>query len=681
MKISIVMPVYNNEYTLKESIDSVLNQTLNDIELICIDMGSQDNSLKILNEFSEEYDYIKVLSEKGQSIANARNLGINKALGKYITFLEVGDVFLESNVLEELYETAVNNNANMVSGNVKLDVDDNENLPFDNLNQFSDFGEILPEEYGIPLYFNKNIFKREFIVNKNINFPDLLKGSENVFLVRVLLNIDKIFTVPMEICKKNTFNNFNTYREYRDYMIHYKMLFDNLHDSKFEKFRHLIRYDMLGFISKVGVDGGKDILNAAREIFDDKQDILRGFEDNFYFIHESDEELQCLINFRSNPEKPRISVLIPVYNASDFLKDSIGGLINQTFKDFELICVNDGSKDNSLEILNEFSRIDSRVKVIDKENGGCGSARNRALKESKGDYVYFFDPDDELESNTLEVVYKNAIYNDSDMTIFKANIIENNQISDTLTFFNLNKILKNRNFDKFSFDYHDVKINVLNGPFAPWSKLYKKEFLDKYNDFLFDEGVAFDDVPFHVKSMLRAKRISFVNEYLYHYRCDNVNSVNNTSSNGFDIFRIFDIVENFLKNEGCFEDFESEFFKFVIDDTLLYIISTNSEKYFKMAKDKFSKIDEKFVPKNNSKFDLVISTDDYDEFKLKFIELEYFEENKKLSLKLNKLEKEITSLKKKNKKLKKENNKLKKQNKDSYNSKFNKIFNKVKNKL
>ena len=94
---------------------------------------------------------------------------------------------------------------------------------------------------------------------------------------------------------------------------------------------------------------------------------------------------------------PKISVLIPVYNASEFLYDSIPSILNQTFSNIELVCVNDGSKDNSLEILNEFKAKDSRVKVIDKENGGCGSARNRALDEATGEYVYFFDPDDMLE--------------------------------------------------------------------------------------------------------------------------------------------------------------------------------------------------------------------------------------------------------------------------------------------
>ena len=121
---------------------------------------------------------------------------------------------------------------------------------------------------------------------------------------------------------------------------------------------------------------------------------------------------------------PKISVLIPVYNASEFLYDSIPSILNQTYSDIELVCVNDGSKDNSLEILNKFKSKDSRIKVIDKENGGCGSARNRALEEATGEYIYFFDPDDKLEENAFELAMDSAMKNDSDMVVFKANIFD-----------------------------------------------------------------------------------------------------------------------------------------------------------------------------------------------------------------------------------------------------------------
>ena len=107
----------------------------------------------------------------------------------------------------------------------------------------------------------------------------------------------------------------------------------------------------------------------------------------------------------------KVSVIIPVYNAEEFLDESINSVLNQSLEDIELICVNDGSKDNSLEILNNFSKKDKRVKVFDKPNGGCGSARNKGLDNATGEFIYFFDPDDYILPNALEELYANAIIN------------------------------------------------------------------------------------------------------------------------------------------------------------------------------------------------------------------------------------------------------------------------------
>ena len=372
----------------------------------------------------------------------------------------------------------------------------------------------------------------------------------------------------------------------------------------------------------------------------------------------------------------KISVIIPVYNASEFLDDAFDCLLNQTFTDFELVCVNDGSKDDSLEILNDYASKDSRVKVIDKPNGGCGSARNRGLEEASGDYIYFFDPDDILDKNTFELAYDSAVQNDSDMVIFKANIFDKNGISNRQTFFYYDRTIKKEKFNNITFE--DIKGYVLKGGYAPWSKLYKKEFLDSYDDFKFNLGLAFDDVPFHVKSMVRAKKMSFVNKILYHYRVDNVNSVNSTASNGFDIFKIIDIVEDILKGENRFEDLKKEFYSFQVSHTLIYIISTGSEEYFKMARERFSKIDRKFIENKkilSQRFDLVLKHENYEEFKVEYEMFMLNYEITRLQRKSKKLKSEIAKLRKENKMLKRENEKIL----SSRSWKFTKPLRKIKN--
>ena len=197
--------------------------------------------------------------------------------------------------------------------------------------------------------------------------------------------------------------------------------------------------------------------------------------------------------------EPIISILIPVYNSSEFLYDSIPTVLNQTFNDIELVIVDDGSTDNSVEILEEFAKSDDRIKIFTKENGGSASSRNMALMNATGKYIAFFDPDDFISDNLLELAYNSAINNDTDMTIFKGDsFYGDRKIVENRASFKLDQDFRLDNYDNFTFDYKDIKHWVLNRDFAPWAKLYKKEFLDSYDDFVFDEGVAFEDVPFHI---------------------------------------------------------------------------------------------------------------------------------------------------------------------------------------
>ena len=115
----------------------------------------------------------------------------------------------------------------------------------------------------------------------------------------------------------------------------------------------------------------------------------------------------------------KISVIVPVYNCEDYLEESIKSILNQSFKDIEVICFDDGSTDNSLEILNELSMQENRIKVYTQKNQGSSVARNNALEKASGDYIYFFDADDYIVDDCLEKIYNNAINNDSDIVFFK----------------------------------------------------------------------------------------------------------------------------------------------------------------------------------------------------------------------------------------------------------------------
>ena len=654
-KISIIMPIYNDAHIFKRAILSVANQTLGDIELVCINDGSTDDSLKVLEYISKKHGFIKVLTQENKGSGKARNYGMDESTGKYIAFLDADDYFIDDDALEKLFDVALKNDANMVSGNIKLVNSEGVYSPFKDLDYYVADGIINPEEYGIPWSFYKSIFKTEFIMNNKIYFPDLIRGQDPVFLAEVLSKVDVIYTVNTDVYAYyyvDGSNKCDTFIKRHAHIEHFKYVFKYFSDPKFDDVRNQFKRKLFIFIDMMGEEGAKDVLISLRDVFKDDRDLLKECEDYYYSKYYNNPDLLFELNLIENP---KISVIIPVYNAEPFLNEAIDSVLNQSFKDIELVCVNDGSKDNSLALLNDYASKDARVKVIDQVNGGCGAARNRALDEASGDYIYFFDPDDYILPDTFEKLYENAISNDSDLVIFKiARFREGEPINYSIPGFDFDNVFKNVDFNNFTFDYHKVKRYVLTASFAPWTKLYKKEFLDKYDDFRFSTNVAFDDVPFHVQSMLRASKISFIPEFFYHYRY-NPNSVNNTSSNGIDIFRICDIVESFLKDERYYSEFENEFVQFKVTQVLNYLISTGTDEYFCLAKKEFSNLNLNNVILNDyqkDRLEVILNSSSMDDYKRNLHEFLI----NKLNLRINSINAEKNSLESKVRDLE-ENNK------------------------
>lgn len=283
-----------------------------------------------------------------------------------------------------------------------------------------------------------------------------------------------------------------------------------------------------------------------------------------------------------------VSVIIPVYNVENYLSECLDSVCNQTLSNIEIICVNDGSSDDSLKILNQYRQVDDRIKVISQNNRGLSASRNNGLKEATGRYIYFLDSDDYIDITCLEKLYNNAVSNDSDVVLFKfQNVDDNKNVHKRGVEFKIDKIFGDIDYNHFNFTYKDVRRHVMNSAFSACLKLYKREFIELFE---FPIGVHFEDVPVHVKVMLNAERISFVPEFLYYYR-SNPDSILNSNANGFDIFKVIDMVEEYLKENDFYDELENEFIFFKIAQILVYIESTNSEEYFIMAKDEFSNIE------------------------------------------------------------------------------------------
>ncbi|MBO6271633.1 glycosyltransferase [bacterium] len=222
---------------------------------------------------------------------------------------------------------------------------------------------------------------------------------------------------------------------------------------------------------------------------------------------------------------PKVSIILPVYNVESYLRQCLDSIIMQTLEDIEIICVNDGSTDNSLEILQEYKNKDSRIKIINQENRGQGVARNIALENITGDYIGFVDPDDYISPNMYKTLYETAIKHNCD--IVEESFYIKNEIRNYL------KKRKNKlNLPKNKIFNYKVKKNYVFSPnLAIWNKLYKTSFI-KENDIKFFETKKGEDIIFTIKSRVLASKIVYIDNADYYYRIkkDNVpKSYKNTS--------------------------------------------------------------------------------------------------------------------------------------------------------
>lgn len=312
-----------------------------------------------------------------------------------------------------------------------------------------------------------------------------------------------------------------------------------------------------------------------------------------------------------------ISVILPVYNSEEYLKECLESLLNQTFKDLEVLCIDDGSSDASLSILKEYEKADNRIIVISQENMGVARTRNNALKSVKGNYVYFMDSDDCLDKNAFKKLHDNITSNESDFCIMKA-IFVNGTEEYKFPAFELEKELGKVNFNNFTFTYKDVKSHVLNDLFAPWLKLYSTDFLKSSGEFTFPEIKSYSDAPFHVKTMLRASKISFVPEYLYYYR-ENDDSLVHSSSNTINFFKLSDIIEDYLNNNGFMDELKEEFNAFKVVKLVYYMGFTDSDEYYSKAKEELSNVNVNsslIADKDIDKMNIVLDSDNLKECKL-----------------------------------------------------------------
>jgi glycosyltransferase involved in cell wall biosynthesis len=271
---------------------------------------------------------------------------------------------------------------------------------------------------------------------------------------------------------------------------------------------------------------------------------------------------------------PKVSVVIPIFNAEQYLSQCITSLINQTLEDIEIILVNDGSTDGSLKICEQFEKKDERIKLINKVNSGPSSSRNLGIDKATSEFIAFVDSDDWVENNMFEIMYNAASNNNVDLVLC-------GMIKETST--KIKSPLKieegiHRNMRDFHTDFIFSKLKTL--PVAPHCKLYRKKIINnKRSQIRFKPDLFFgEDFVFNLEYILNCSSVySLSSKCLYHYRIIPTSLTNKYRKNWWEVkSKSYSYLYDILKNYNRLDLLDTLNAKFII-----YAITafTNEAKY------------------------------------------------------------------------------------------------------
>lgn len=293
---------------------------------------------------------------------------------------------------------------------------------------------------------------------------------------------------------------------------------------------------------------------------------------------------------------PKISVLMPIYNVERYLREALLSVADQTLRDIEILCINDGSTDDSRAIAAEFCKLDARFRLIDKPNSGYGASMNRGLAEAQGDYIAILEPDDIYEPTALEALYKAAQISDADVT--KANywfywskpqpkdkliqVVKPAWFEDAVQIEHLAvgslAIGSNNGDTSDTITYMVADPYELPGIFfmipSIWSALYKRSYLAEHSiRFLETPGASFQDLSFTFKVFAYTHKVCLVNAPILHYRQDNESSSVNDPKKAYCVIEELaeiDAVVEALEEPGSGKELGSE--SISADDYLSQIV-------------------------------------------------------------------------------------------------------------
>jgi len=562
-EFSIIIPVYKVEKYIRQCIESVLNQTFKDFEALVVDDCGGDSSIDIVKEYAKKDKRIKILYHKSnQGLAEARNTALDAAKGKYIVCLDSDD-WMNVYCLDTIKATFEKHKTTSVWFNARKYYENTHSFQSAPINNQSEGIKILTPQNiaGHSDFTWIKAYTRESIQKYNLKWPKGLTFEDGEFYFKYFtLNPE---TYMISDCLIN-------YRHRNDSIVRRANRGDVKMSDIYDVVKHLREFWIEhGVYDKYKTTILKLIQNRikmAKNLSWTQKHIELSYKFLKDLHYPEDLEVSREDKLSQNEKKPLVSIVVPFYNVEKYIGQCLDSIINQTYRNIEIICVDDCGQDNSIQIVKEYAKKDKRIKIVrHKNNKGLGGARNTGLENAKGKYIFFIDSDDWINICCIQLTVEKLIETGLNTVFFKAD-----------TYYDKTKNLtpiwypeyKNHPNGYFKID----EDNMCKLPHYSWNKGYRREFLIN-NKIKWQENVIYEDMEFFFKLFIASPYTYMIDEPLYIYRIRDDSIIGKCYKNltkAEDLYTITKNIYDYLKSNNLMEKYKKSF---------LHLVTNNLNNY------------------------------------------------------------------------------------------------------
>lgn len=528
--VSVVVPIYKVERWLGQCVDSILAQTLREIEVILVDDGSPDACPAMCDAYAASDARVRVIHQPNKGAGPARNTGLVAARGEYVIFLDADDLY-EPQMLERMVARAEKYHADVVICRADALEEDGRTRRMPNQLRLEHLRRCGVAAFCPRLEIPQHLFqfvcgwpwdklyRREFVKQSGLLFQALPHTNDAYFVYLSLVKAAVVSVEPATLVHHRMHSSSISHNTAADttslttalLAIHEQIV--PLGIPALEKsFHHWALNMAVWHYRQLGGEAAAAMQQELRTRLEPALQLLA--QGAAYYPRQRDWQRYKLC------VAPEISVVLPVYNAAPYLPAALDSLLEQSFADWEAICVDDGSTDDSLEILQRYAARDSRIRILSGPNGGYGRAMNRGMDAAAGKYMAILEPDDELPRHAYRTLHALAEKHRADMA--KGCVSRFVQQGGRRNYYETTRIPK-------QMCLHPVCPREAQRAFTlcmnTWTCLYRRDFLQQHGiRHQETPGAAYQDNGLFFLSFAHAERLICTNEVVYHCRRDNAAS-------------------------------------------------------------------------------------------------------------------------------------------------------------